>query len=145
MQPWLDLHDYARWAPSPHNTQPWKIKPLSGSQAELYYDPRRLLTVEDAELRFMFVTVGIFHECLKIAARARGLDLELQFVTNQINGDADEPQLLATLSLASTTEPDPLDPELIKARRKSRLPYDGRPLTGLALADVAAEAGRFGH
>jgi len=91
MQPWVDLLDYARWAPSPHNTQPWKIKPLSGSEAELYYDPRRLLTVEDAEFRFLFVTVGIFHEYLKIAARARGLDLELQFVTHEITGDADEP------------------------------------------------------
>jgi hypothetical protein len=145
IQPWVDLLDYARWAPSPHNTQPWKIKPLSGSEAELYYDPRRLLPAEDAEYRFFFVAIGIFCESLKIAARAQGLDVDVHYVTDRITGDADGPQLLANLSLMPNTEQEPLDPELIKARRTSRLPYDGNPLSELALSELAVEAEHFGH
>jgi hypothetical protein len=49
------------------------------------------------------------------------------------------------LTLAATTVPDPLEPALLRERRTSRLPYDGRPapaaLLGL-LADVAADYGQ---
>jgi len=144
-QPWAELLDYARWAPSPHNTQPWKIKALSGGEAELYYDPKRLLTVEDGDYRFFFVAIGIFCESLKIAARGQGLEIVVDYVTDQITGDAGEPQLLANLSLRPSTTQEPLDPELIKARRTSRLHYDGNPLSELALSELAAEAERFGH
>lgn len=145
MQPWVDLLDYARWAPSPHNTQPWKIQPLSSAEAALYYDPGRLLAVEDTEYRFFFVAIGIFCECLQIAARARGLDVAVKYVTEHITDEADEPQLLAKLRLVPITGPEPLDPRLIKLRSTSRLPYDGQPLSELALTELALEAERFGH
>jgi len=144
-QPWEDLLGYARWAPSPHNTQPWKVKALSASDADLYYDPRRLLPVEDDNFRFFFVAIGIFCETLKVAAGAGGRDVEVEYVTEAISPDADAPQLLAHLHLVPSSQAEPLDPELIKARRTSRLPYDGRPLSTIALAELAAEARRFGH
>ena len=143
--PWADLLEYARWAPSPHNTQPWKIRPRSDAEADLYYDPRRLLPVEDREYRFLFVAMGIFCESLKVVAKARGWDVDVHYLTDQITNDANQSQLLAKLRLVPSAEPEPLDPELIKARRTSRLAYDGKPLSRIALAELAAEAARFGH
>src|SRR6187200_2331460 len=34
---WTELVDYARWCPSPHNVQPWKLKPVSKTEAPLCY------------------------------------------------------------------------------------------------------------
>ena len=73
----------ATYAPSVHNTQPWKIRPRSDAEADLYYDPRRLLPVEDREYRFLFVAMGIFCESLKVVAKARGWDVDVHYLTDQ--------------------------------------------------------------
>ena len=49
---WEEILDVARWAPSPHNTQPWLLRPLSREAAELYAPRERLLPVEDPDGRF---------------------------------------------------------------------------------------------
>src|SRR5215212_11891452 len=49
---WADLVEYARWCPSPHNVQPWKIKVISASEAHLYYDPARIPIVVDGTSAF---------------------------------------------------------------------------------------------
>ena len=33
---WTELLDYARWSPSPHNVQPWRLRVLSATEARLY-------------------------------------------------------------------------------------------------------------
>ena len=48
---WAELVDYARWSPSPHNVQPWKLRVLSDTEARLYYDPARLLRHTDPTCR----------------------------------------------------------------------------------------------
>ena len=63
MDGWREILDDARWAPSPHNTQPWLVRLLSPEAAELYAPRERLLPVEDPAL-----------ELLDQADRAPGLD-----------------------------------------------------------------------
>ncbi|MBD0333527.1 MAG: hypothetical protein ICV66_12825 [Chitinophagaceae bacterium] len=67
---WIDLIDYARWCPSPHNVQPWKMKIISATEAHLYYDPSRVPFVVDSHTSFTTVGMGMFVECLNIAANS---------------------------------------------------------------------------
>src|SRR5918992_215188 len=69
---WPDLLDLARWAPSPHNIQPWRLRPLGDRDAELLCASNRLLPETDPTGRFSYVGLGSFVETLAIAARAGG-------------------------------------------------------------------------
>jgi hypothetical protein len=75
---WREILDDARWAPSPHNTQPWLVRLLSPEAAELYAPRERLLPVEDPEGRFQTAAQGIFLEALDVAAGKRGLTVETE-------------------------------------------------------------------
>ena len=46
---WRELIEVARWAPTIHNLQPHQVKIISENEAELFYNPERLLPVEDPE------------------------------------------------------------------------------------------------
>jgi hypothetical protein len=141
---WHELVDDARWAPSPHNTQPWLLEPRSERQADLYVPRDRLLPVEDPEGRFLTAGLGIFTETLAVASAARGLQLECDAQFPTLGDEAQEHSLFARLSLTEGSEPDfPL--ELLRRRRTSRLPYDGRPVPVEALASLEELAARFGH
>ena len=76
---WRTLLDYARWAPSPHNIQPWQLRPVDDREAELRYVPDRLLPDTDPSGVFGVCGLGIFVEHLAIAARAEGVDLEADY------------------------------------------------------------------
>jgi nitroreductase len=143
---WTALLEYARWAPSPHNMQPWAVRVVSATEAELWVEPTRLLRVTDPTSAFMVVALAMFCECLRQAAGAAeyGLDVELasdkplDYVTR-------ERQLFARLTLAPGADPPLLDRELIRQRRTSRLPYDGRPLDGALRERLTAMAARQGY
>ena len=78
-EPWVDLLEDARLAPSPHNTQPWLLRVVSADRAELRYDPARLLPVTNPTGRFMVCGLGIFVEALSIAAAACGFELGWEY------------------------------------------------------------------
>jgi hypothetical protein len=78
MDGWREILDDARWAPSPHNTQPWLVRLLSPEAAELYAPRERLLPVEDPEGRFETAAQGIFLEALDVAAGKLGLTVETE-------------------------------------------------------------------
>jgi hypothetical protein len=79
---WNDLLDEARWTPSPHNLQPWKMRIVSTDEAELLYDPARLLLEIDSDGAFMTVALGMFVETLAIAAHERRRELEVEMVAD---------------------------------------------------------------
>ncbi len=63
---------YAILAPSPHNTQPWKLK-LDGENGILVFiDPKRTLPMCDPTARQAYMGSGAFLEVLSIAATALG-------------------------------------------------------------------------
>ena len=143
---WTELLDYARWAPSPHNIQPWKVQVISETEARLCYDPARLLRHTDPTSCFTIVGLGMFIECLRIAAAPLGYGLEVAHAPEpQLNYAATAVQLFAELRLVPLTGAPPADRELLRQRRTSRLPYDGRPVAPAVQQALGALAAAHGH
>jgi len=142
---WAALVEYARWCPTVHNLQPHKVRPLSATEAELYYDPSRLLPVEDPDAVFVTIALGIFVEHLSVAASAGGARVEITKVFNPVSVEAQGIQRFALLTLVARAEKPEIDRELIRQRRTSRLHYDGKPVNRDALEKVRTEAAAFGH
>lgn len=141
---WHELLEDARWAPSPHNTQPWRLRVLSEREAELRYDAARLLPDTDTDGRFMTATLGIFVEALVIAAAARGHDLAVGYDGRPLDPRAGDRSLFATLRLVPHPRDEPLDRELLLLRRTARGPYDGRPVPDAILDELAELCAKYG-
>ena len=142
---WPDLIEDARFAPSPHNTQPWRLAVRSPTEADLYAPIDRLLPVEDPDGRFLTAGMGIFVEAIDVAAGARGLRLQCEPLFPDLGEAAEEPALVARLSVHHTEADGRLPLDLLARRRTSRLPYDGRPAPAPALRELESIAARFGH
>ena len=142
---WTELVEDARFAPSPHNTQPWRVRARSDHEAELEVPLERLLPVEDPEGRFLTAGVGIFLEALDVAAAARGLALRYEPLYPQLGAHAAEPSLAARMRLEPRGEEPAPAVELLHRRRTARGRYDGRPAPEAALAELAGIARAFGH
>jgi hypothetical protein len=141
---WTDLIELARWAPSPHNIQTWKVRPLSEREAELLYDPARTLPATDPGGAFTKAGLGVFVEVLAIAAASRGLRLEVAWDDFELDHRAPAPRRAASLRLADGGS-DSLDAELIRQRRTSRVPFDGRPVDQTLLGALEQLCAGFGH
>jgi len=142
---WKEFLEYARFAPSPHNVQPWKVKLISATEADLFYDPKRLLPDTDSTGRFLMTGFGIFIEALCIAAKAKGYTIKTDFVTKVLDSHQHSFVLLAHLTLVPTEEYDNLDRELIKQRRTSRLAYLPRPVEDSVIKELKNTAQNFGQ
>ncbi len=142
---WTELVDYARWCPSVHNLQPHKIKIISATEADLYYDPLRLLPVGDPDAIFVTVAMGIFHEHLSIAASEYGRKVEMTRVFAPVTTGGTEPKLFAKLKLSSANKKEEISRELILKRRTSRLHYNGKALEQETLNKIKDESERYGH
>jgi hypothetical protein len=141
---WADLLELARWAPSPHNIQPWRVRIRSDDEAELLYEPARLLPATDPTGRFSVVGLGVFVETLAVAARDRGLDVVVRVGTQRLEPGTGPPAPWAHLRLVPFSGDD-LGAGLILARRTSRLPYDGRAVPQHVADEVASTARGFGY
>ena len=69
---WKQLSQLARWAPTPHNTQPFRIRPRSPTQADVVALPERFLTMEDPGNRYCSASAGILAVALEKAAQHLG-------------------------------------------------------------------------
>src|SRR5690348_223198 len=138
---WDRIGEIARLAPSPHNTQPFRIVPRSGDAADVILVRDRLLPREDHGNLYMACAFGIFAAALEQAARSTGRDLLLEVVprVNVSALHAGAPRVL--LGRATLSEAEPGSPRdvlglrheprqkmqsLLAARRTSRLPYHDR-------------------
>jgi hypothetical protein len=146
--PWLEIARYAQRAPSPHNTQPFRLKVQNLEQAEVVFLPRRGLYVADPLGRFTWLTAGIFVEICSVAAHSLGFELDVTFDYSPMyaNGDVETPQTIARLRLIqSQTKIADLDARLILDRQTSRLPYDGSVCSPEVIDALKAEAQGLGH
>ena len=125
---WREAAAYARWCPSPHNVQPWLLRVVSSTEAELYYDPRRLLPKTDPTSCFVVAGLAMFVEYLSVAMRPSGYAIEATYVLQPLDPSATGPVLFAHLRRKPATETEDFDRRLILLRKTSRLPYDGRPV-----------------
>ncbi len=125
---WESLVDLARWCPTVHNLQPHQVKVVSATEAELYYDPSRLLTVGDPNSIFATVAMGVFIEHLSISAAPSGYQVRITKMYDPISTQVKGSTLFAKIEIKSSTKKETLGSELIKERRTAREAYNGKPL-----------------
>ncbi|MEX2621330.1 MAG: hypothetical protein WD250_14040 [Egibacteraceae bacterium] len=144
---WSELAEYARRAPSPHNTQPTRLRVLDRERAHLLFVTERGLPVGDLEGRFACVTCGIVVESLRIAAHARGYALEAEYTGGPLYEERpDGLRKVADLRLVPRGHQiDDLDPALLHRRRTNRQPYNDRPIPAAVIGQLREEAARHGH
>ena len=137
---WESLVEEARWAPSPHNVQPWLLRPISRDSAEIVCPADRLLPNADPDGIFTACGIGSFVEGLAVAAAGQGLSLRAEPTGNAPGGD--DPVVTVELAEGGSDE---LSPELLRRRRTSRLPYDGTLVRADLLEELAHVARGGGH
>jgi hypothetical protein len=146
---WRRIAEIARFAPTPHNTQPFRLRPRGGERAEVVVVKPRLLPKEDHGNLYMTSAIGIFCDTLERAGAAIGLTvnttLEPSVDPSRLH-EADAPDVVAHAVVDGATDPRPEEADLImRARRTSRLPYDDRPISALARAKISARVALHGH
>jgi hypothetical protein len=142
---WLELLEFGRWAPSPHNMQSWRFRIETDDSVTLLFDPDRLLPDTDPTGRFCTVGFGILLETLMIAAAPHHLAVHAEFIVRELDPHKKGPQPFARLTLVPRSSEETLSRQLILDRRTSRLPYDGVPVAQAVLDELSAVAGNFGH
>lgn len=142
---WYELAEYARWAPSPHNTQPSRLKIIDDKNAELWFVRNRGLSSGDPKGRFTFLTFGIFVEILKIAASHEGHVLSYEYADKPLYSSDDDMQFIAKLKLSEGAVPDELGLETIRNRRTSRLPYDETEVSEEVIKELNAQAEKYNN
>lgn len=142
---WVELVEYARWCPSVHNLQAHKLKIISESEADLYYDPARLLPVGDPQAIFVTVAMGIFIEHLSIAASIYGYNVKILEVFQPISTQNKTLTRFAKVQLEKSFEYEELNRELIKKRRTSRIQYNGIKLNQSLLEKLKIQTEKAQH
>lgn len=151
MGPWPKLVELAIRSPSPHNVQPWKLKPTSESQATLYADMKRGLPAEDVTGSFLLSAMGLFVEALQIAAHSNSFLLSSAMcepvakLAPRMATPSTDLIPFASLSLTPTEGPvDDFSLRLLDARTTGRTIYSTTPLSAESesmLRHGAREAG----
>ncbi len=141
----MEILEYGRWAPSPHNTQPWLFRIEEDDTVTLMYDPKRLIPGTNPTGSFMAVGFGILLETLSIAAAPLGLDVNPSYLSDKLDASKEGPQPLATLKLVQRQSQESLDRQLIRDRRTSRLPYNGVPISVEIIKELSDIAAEYGH
>lgn len=148
---WQRIVEDARRYPSPHNSQPIKLRPRSDSIATLYYDLDLGLPAESYGIPFGHVCAGVFLESLAVVARAHGFAvLENADYSEMDFSSADRLHRVAEVELRPLTlraeerlEAD-VALERFRTRRTSRRPYDTRLVPDEVLraaAEICDDAG----
>jgi hypothetical protein len=137
---WRELLEDARWAPSPHNIQPWLLRCRDDGTAEVSIPTNRLLLDTDPGGLFTGSGVGCLVEALAVAARAHRLALTAT-PTGRLPGDPD-PVVVLGLERADEHADERA---LLRERRTSRLPFDGSPVEAALLEELAALSVAAGH
>ena len=150
MPPWEDIASLARLAPTPHNTQPFRIRPR-GDEAELVLLTDRLLSHEDHGNLYVSSSFGIFAATLERAGRHFGHEVTVEPAADLDPGTLKTraPQVvLGRARVSGRCAPSP-EGDWLDARRTSRLPYHDRPVDPAVLRafDTVTAAGghRFLH
>jgi hypothetical protein len=131
----------AVWAPSVHNTQPWRFG-VRGARISLSADIDRRLDVADPDGREMLISCGAALYTLSSSLRALGYTPSVQLLP-----DPDRPNLLADVYLEPGERPD--DQALreraqIRRRRTHRGGFRPDPLPQGVLSAVRQDAEREG-
>ena len=147
MGPWRELAELARLAPTPHNTQPFRIRPLNAHVAQVLILRERMLPVEDTSNLYVLSSFGIFAETLECAGRHFGLVIAVTPYP-EVEPSAIEPGIgpvvLGLVRVTGRCAPED-QRTVLEARRTSRLPYEDRLVDPRVLDEFASIAASHGH
>jgi hypothetical protein len=132
----------AVWAPSVHNTQPWRFTADGGSRISLYTDAGRRLAVADPDGREMMISCGAALFTVRLALRALGY-----IPQTTVLPDPAQPALVAQVSWRDRAAADEFERRLaghVLTRRTHRGAFDPEPLPPGTLAALRAAAAREG-
>lgn len=111
-----DVLEYARLAPSVHNTQPWRFA-IDGSAVVLIVEPSRALDAGDPTQRELWVSLGVCLEALLQSANGLGFTTEIAFLqTDSPKGE------VARILLTPSRDSRPEILEALKNRHSYRGP-----------------------
>jgi hypothetical protein len=133
-------------ASNPHNTQPWRINVISDTEAQVYFDPDRLLPVTDPPGRQVHISHGTLVEMTAIAATHFGYRAEVELLPEGEMTLAEygtKPTAHLNLIADSQVKQDPLFAQVLH-RRTSRLPHTSQALTDDERVAITEAAGRPG-
>jgi hypothetical protein len=150
---WQEILGTARYAPSPHNVQPWRVSLISDDEAELFIDGARTLPNEDHTGSFLLSAMGMFLEAISLLAAPHEMSLEVriphsaEWYAEQISR-RDHTALIRFASLrlvpsAHTSSPYP--PSLFLTRRTSRISLQPAPVPESSITALAQLAATWGH
>jgi len=162
---WPEILELARWTPSPHNTQPWKVRQLDERRIEVWLDPARALPDEDVTGCFVLAALAMYVEALRILAANRGLGLAVheddpETVRRAATREAESASgaggrgpggstglvRYASIELVSGHRLEPrFDDAVFQSRRTSRLAPTAAPIPPEALVELEALAAPLGY
>ena len=131
----------AVWAPSVHNTQPWRFT-ASGEELGLYADAGRQLRVADPDGREMMISCGAALFTARLALRSLGYLPETQVLP-----DPGQPLLVARVSWGRRVARTEFEQRLfgqVRQRRTHRGGFDPVPLPRGLLGTLREGAARDG-
>ncbi|MFD5599481.1 hypothetical protein ACFWHR_05435 [Leucobacter sp. NPDC058333] len=150
--PWPALVEDARRYPSPHNSQPIKLRPRDDRTATLYYDLDLGLPAESFGIPFAHVCAGVFLETFRVVARAAGFDVRETLDHAEMDFDgADRLHRFADVELRPIELTDAQRVEAgaaldrLRSRRTSRRPYLSRSVPGEVIGGVERICEAAGH
>src|ERR1700759_4183727 len=112
--PWEKILQVALRTPSPHNTQPWRVKTRGELRATLFMEAARMLPDEDLTGQFLRCAMGLFLETLRLASANAGFVLHAKLC----EPSAGTPFIpFAELELEKGSEPSPFPDELLLSRK----------------------------
>ena len=131
----------AVWAPSVHNTQPWRFT-VDHEQIGLHADPERRLAVADPDGREMMISCGAALFNVRLSLRSLGY-----VVHTELLPEPDQPTLVARVSWPELAAADEFERRLfsqICRRRTHRGAFDPEPLPPDLLAALRGGAAKDG-
>jgi hypothetical protein len=123
----------AGFAPSIHNTQPWRWR-VDGSTLELRAERSRQLTITDPAGRMLTISCGTALHHVRVALAAEGWAADVRRLPEPNDGD-----LLALLALPGRVEVEPDAVRLVQTmriRHTDRRPVADTPVDPAALATL---------
>ncbi|MCP3852183.1 MAG: thiamine biosynthesis protein ThiF [Gammaproteobacteria bacterium] len=119
--------EFARWAPSGDNTQPWKFEIIDEHSLLIHAHDTRDWCVYDLDGRASQTAVGALLETIKIAASGEGLNVNFKQTDNSTQ---EKPVIHVQLLELPDKKVDHLLP-FIKIRSTQRKSFSSQPLTTL--------------
>jgi len=144
---WAAIANLARLAPTPHNTQPFRIRPVDPHTAELVALSDRFLPEEDHGNLYVASAFGIFAATIDAAAAALGVQVRIVLADSiDVAGlhRAPAPTTLGTATIVGDMMPS-IDASLLDLRRTSRIPYVDRLVDAGVWTALRAIAESRGH